>query len=131
MMATPKIKVPGADFTQDIPAESMGTSTPVPGSGSMTNLEENTQAGRKQGSIVWWLMLFLVYLGWDYIQTREKVTEAVQPRNIRANIHNLAVIGLAAVLFINGANVLLTKLSAMRIPLISKGAGALLPLFHL
>jgi hypothetical protein len=59
------------------------------------------------------------------------VRNSLEPANIRANIHNLIVVGLGAVIFINGANVLFTKLSAMRIPVLSRVAGTMLPLVHL
>ncbi len=95
-----------------------------------TNLSENMKPAVK-GAIWFWALLLVLYLFWDYIQNREKIREAIEPANIRANVHNLAIIGIGAVIFINGANVLLTKLASMKIPGVSKVAGSLLPLFHL
>jgi hypothetical protein len=96
-----------------------------------SNLEENTKAANKPGSIIWWAVLFAAYLAWDYAQGRTKISESIQPRNMRANVHNLIVVGAASVIFINGANVLFTKLAAMKIPVVSRVAGTFLPLFHL
>ena len=96
-----------------------------------SNIEENTKAAKSPGSVYWWLTILGVYLAWDYVQNREKVSEAIKPRNLRANAHNLVLISAAAVIGINGMNILLTKLAAMRIPVLSKVAGAILPLYHL
>lgn len=95
-----------------------------------TNLSENMKPAVK-GAIWFWALLLALYLFWDYIQNREKIREVIEPANIRANVHNLAIIGIGAVIFIKGANVLLTKLASMKIPGVSKVAGSLLPLFHL
>lgn len=94
-----------------------------------TNIQQNT-AGAK-GSIIWWLVLAGLYLAWDIIQNKSKLGDSLDPANIRANFHNIVVIGIAAVVFINGMNVLCTKLAAMKIPGVSKLAGSLLPLFNL
>jgi len=94
-----------------------------------TNIQQNT-AGAK-GSIIWWLVLAGLYLAWDMIQNKSKLGDSLDPANIRANFHNIVVIGIAAVVFINGMNVLCTKLAAMKIPGVSKLAGSLLPLFNL
>jgi uncharacterized membrane protein YccF (DUF307 family) len=94
-----------------------------------TNIQQNT-AGSK-GSIIWWLVLAGLYLAWDMIQNKSKLGDSLDPANIRANFHNIVVIGIAAVVFLNGMNVLCTKLAAMKIPGVSKLAGSLLPLFNL
>jgi len=103
----------------------------APAAAPGTNTQDNLEKGREPGSIAWWLVLVGVYFVFDYLMNRDKVFEAVQPRNIRANLWNLAIIGTACLIFVNGGNVLFTKLSAMRIPIISRVAGAILPLFHL
>jgi len=92
---------------------------------------DNMSAAKSPGSIWWWVVLLLVYIAWDFFQNNEKVRNSLEPANIRANVHNLVVVGLGAVIFINGANVLFTKLSAMRIPILSRVAGTMLPLVHL
>lgn len=95
-----------------------------------TNLSENMKVASKH-SVWFWVGMIGLYLFWDYIQTRQNIQKSLEPANIRANLHNLAVIGIGAVVVINGMNVLLTKLASMRIPGVSKVAGNLLPLFHL
>lgn len=94
-----------------------------------TNIQQNTTGAK--GSIIWWLILAGLYLAWDMIQNKSKLGDSLDPANIRANFHNIVVIGIAAVVFINGMNVLCTKLAAMKIPGVSKLAGSLLPLFNL
>jgi len=108
--------------------ESVAAST---GEDAMSVGQDNMSAAKSPGSIYWWVTLLLVYIGWDFFQNNEKVRNSLEPSNIRANIHNLVVIGLGSVIFINGGNVLFTKLAAMRIPVLSKIAGTILPLFHL
>ncbi len=94
-----------------------------------TNIQKNT--GSAKGSIIWWVILAGLYLVWDIIQNKSKLGDSIDPANIRANLHNIIVIGIGAVVFINGFNVLCTKLAAMKIPGISRLAGSLLPLFNL
>ena len=115
------------------PAEEMtgNQAAQIPVSTPSTNLEENVQAANKPGSIIWWVVLLVVYIVWDYFQTRDKIQTALEPSNVRANLHNIIVIGFAAVIFINGMNVLCTKLAALKIPVVSRAAGAMLPLFNL
>lgn len=115
------------------PAEEMtgNQAAQIPASTPSTNLEENVQAANKPGSIIWWVVLLVVYIAWDYFQTRDKIQSALEPSNVRANLHNIVVIGFAAVIFINGMNVLCTKLAALKIPMVSKAAAAMLPLFNL
>lgn len=93
-----------------------------------TNIQKNTNA---KGSIIWWLVLAGLYLVWDIVQNKSKLGDTIDPANIRANLHNIVVIGIGAVVFINGINVLCTKLAAVRIPGVSRIAGSLLPLFNL
>lgn len=95
------------------------------------NTGENLDAGRQVGSVWFWFVLFLLYLVWDYIYSKKTVMDSIKPANIRPNLHNLAVIGVGAVIFVNGFNVVLTKLAAFKIPGLSRVAGWFLPLFHL
>ena len=95
-----------------------------------TVVKDNMSAAKNPGTIVFWVGMLIVYLLYDWLQN-EKLKDTLEPHNIRANIHNLLVVTIAAVIGINGGNVLLTKLAAMQIPGASKGAGTILPLFHL
>jgi len=90
---------------------------------------ENTKIGSKH-SVWFWVGLLGLYFLWDYIQSRRGIQESLEPANIRANFHNLLVIGIGAVVTIKGMNVFLTKLASMKIPVVSRLAGILLPLFH-
>jgi len=96
-----------------------------------SNLETNVEAAQQPGSIVWWVMLLVLYLTWDVLQNHTKLGEALAPSNVRANVHNIIIITLAAVVGLNGLNVLFTKLAALKIPVVSKAAGTLLPLVSL
>ncbi len=90
-------------------------------------LVENTRG--VEYTTVWVFLGFIVlYFLYNYLQNRTKIKEAVEPKNIAANAHNLAVIFLAAVIGINIGRVIFTKFAAMRIPVISPIAGHLLPL---
>jgi hypothetical protein len=122
-----------AAYGQAAPLADTGdtVNTPAAAGGQSTNMEENTKLAQKPGSIVWWMVMLAVYLGWDYFSNREKLREAIQPANIRTNWYNIIWATVAVVLGINFFNILLTKLAALRIPGISKAAGTLLPLFHL
>lgn len=113
------------------PDEPVQPSTAQGPAAGVSNIEKNTELASKPGSIWWWVVVAALYVLWDYFQTRDKLSSALQPRNIRANLHNLIVVTIAAVIGINGFNVFLTKLAAMKIPLLSRAAGTVLPLFHL
>jgi hypothetical protein len=89
------------------------------------------EAAQQPGSIVWWVMLLVLYLTWDVLQNHTKLGETLAPSNVRANVHNIIIITLAAVVGLNGLNVLFTKLAALKIPVVSKAAGTLLPLVSL
>jgi len=106
-------------------------SAAMPTSAPTSNLEKNTEAAQSPGSIVWWGLLLVLYLGWDYLQNNSKLGEGLEPSNIRANVHNIIIITLAAVIGINGLNVLFTKLAALKIPGVSKAAGTMLPMVSL
>lgn len=117
-----------AEFNSPVDSQTIGEVAEKPE--LQTNLSENTKIANKH-SIWFWGGLLALYFFWDYIQTRRNVQESLEPANIRANLHNLVVIGIGAVVVINGMNVFLTKLASMKIPVVSKIAGNLLPLFHL
>lgn len=95
--------------------------------GQSNTLTENMSLGKNPGSVWWLLLMFVIYFVWDYAQGKKPIADAIEPSNIRANLHNMLVIGLAAAIFFNGANVVLTKLASMKIPVISKTAGTFLP----
>lgn len=98
-------------------------------------MNRNEVGEEKKGgvsSLAFWLTLGLLYILWDFIVLRNtKINEIVKPSNIRANLYNIVLIGTASVIFINGFKVLLVKVGALKIPLVSTLADRLLPLFQL
>lgn len=94
--------------------------------------ESITDEKAKKNAVWFWLGLGVLYLIWDYfVLKNKKVSEIVEPANIRTNLYNIVFIGFAAVIFINGMKVLLVKLAALKIPGISRLCQMLLPLFQL
>lgn len=111
----------------DEPVQASTAEGPAAG---VSNIEENIQLARKPGS-VWWLMLLgILYFGY-YVLYNRKLKEAISADAFLAFLHQAVSITVLAVFGINVMNVFLTKISAMRIPLFSRMAGTLLPLFHL
>ena len=110
----------------------MGTdvNTDVNSNSAQSVAAGNMSLAKNPGSIVFWVGLLVLYLFYDWLQN-EKLESTLQPANIRANAHNLILVTIAAVIGVNGMNVLLTKLTAMQIPGLSKSAGSILPLFQL
>lgn len=79
-----------------------------------------------------WVGLAILYILWDYVVLRNtKIKEIVNPGNIRANLYNIVLIGMSAVIFINGFKVFLVKVAAWELPGVSWLAKKLLPLFQL
>lgn len=87
--------------------------------------------GEGNKTIWWWVGFFAVFVVWGWIQNREKITTELQPRNIHANLHNLAVITFAAVIGIVGGQVLFTKLAALtsRVPGVNRVTSYIAQLF--
>ena len=78
-----------------------------------------------------WAGLIILYLIWDMVVLKTKAVKVVEPANIRTNLYNLFMIGIASVIFINGFKVVLVKLAAWNIPGLSWLSEKLLPLFQL
>ncbi len=92
----------------------------------------NEQQVRDNFTLGLWGGLLVIYIIWDFIVLGNKnLKEALSPGNIRANLYNLLVIGVAAVIFINIGKVLVVKLAAWNIPGISWLAEEITPLFEL
>ncbi len=76
--------------------------------------------------------MLVIYILWDYVVLGNKELEkTLSVSNIRTNIYNLVVIGIASVIFINIAKVIVVKLAAWNIPIISWLAEEVTPLFEL
>ncbi len=95
------------------------------------NMQNNTQLATSPGSVYWLFLVTIIYVVWGYWQNRDSAKTSLTPGSIKLNLHNIVGITLAVIVGMNFMQVFLTKLSAMRIPLISKTAGTFLPLTHL
>lgn len=112
------------------PDEPVTGSTAAGPAAGLSNIEENTKGANKPGSIVWVLTLGVFYFIYYYLYNK-KWKEAVSTDALLSFMHLAASVTILAVVGINLANVFFTKLAAMRIPVLSRAAGAALPLFHL
>lgn len=125
----------GDIYTAAAPMEAMdepvkASTAEGPAPGGLSNVEKNTDLAKKPGS-VWWLMLMgVLYFGY-YVLYNKKLKDAVDKDALLAFLHQALGVTVLAVVGVNVMNVFLTKLSAMRIPVLSKMAGTFLPLFHL
>jgi len=90
---------------------------------------ENTD-GNDKYSLFWLFGVVFLYFIWGWLQGR-KLQGEIKPANIGANLHNIVVVTLSAVIGINLMNVFFTKISSMNIPLLSKFSGRMVPLFRL
>jgi hypothetical protein len=132
LSGAPTVSVPplSPDSYQDATDAMVDTKGTTNGSDA-TAIKDNLALANQPGSIWWLMVIFVIYLFWDWYQNREGIRASLSPANIRANIHNLVVITLASVIGFNLFTVILTKLAGWRIPVISKAAGTILPLFSI
>lgn len=108
---------PNANGGQNATKENGKTKKPV-GTGTLT--------------LGFWVILLAAYVVWDLVVIRNtKLMDVVNPGNIRANLYNIFIIGLGAVVFINGMKVILVKVGALEWPVVSWIAKQFLPLFQL
>ncbi len=93
--------------------------------------KDEGQFGRNV-TLGFWGALAAIYIIWDYVVLgNRQLKETLAPSNIRANLYNLVVVGIAAVIFVNIGKVALVKLAAWNIPGISWLAEELTPLCEL
>lgn len=97
---------------------------------SENNLDKNMKGATNPGSVYWLFLIIVIYVVWGYWQDKG-IGETSKFANIKLNLHNMVTTTLSVVIGFNVLNVFLTKIGAMNIPLLSRGAGAILPLFHL
>jgi hypothetical protein len=112
------------------PDEPVHASTAQGPSTGISNIEENMQPAIKPGSIYWLLALWGI-VGVYYYLYNAKWKDAVSKDGILTFLHQSFVTTALVVVGVNLANVFFTKLAALKIPLVSRGAGAMLTLFHL
>lgn len=124
----------GDGYVSQAPAavsdETVTASTAAGPQAGTSNIEENTSAAKSPGSVVWLLSLLGIAAAYYYLYNKNW-KEAVSKDGILAFLHQSFIVTLLAVAGINIFNVVLTKLAAMKIPLVSRVAGTFLPLFHL
>lgn len=91
----------------------------------------NSDDKDEKGSVWWWLSLFLVFIFWGWVQNRDKVSNELKPENVKANLHNLTVITIAAVIGIIGGQVVFVKLAGLtqNVPVLNKATAYLAKLF--
>lgn len=94
------------------------------------NIAQNTKLAQTPGSLYWLLILTALYGIWGYWQNKN-ATEAFSPGEMRINLINFFKVTITVAIGFNLINVFLTKLSAMRLPLLSKLAGTFLPFFSI
>lgn len=103
--------------------------TPVPDGMIQTKAANPNQ---KNHTVWFWVGLFVVFVGYGWIQHRnEKAKEAIKPSNLAANLHNVFLITVAAVIGIVAGKIFLTKLVGLtaRIPVVNRAVAYLAELF--
>lgn len=114
----------------EMPAVEEGGTVAVPIE-TGNNIQNNTQFATSPGSVYWLFLMAIVYVAWGYWQNRASATNSLSAGSIKLNLHNIVGVTLAVIVGMNFIQVFLTKLSLMRIPVLSKTAGTFLPLTHL
>ncbi len=99
--------------------------SPAPVNGNEQQVRDNFTLGL-------WGGLLVIYIIWDFVVLGNKNLErSLSATNIRTNLYNLVVIGIASVIFINITKVIIVKLAAWNIPGVSWLAEEITPLFEL
>lgn len=86
---------------------------------------ENTKATT---GVIGLLTLLIAFFVWNFIDDNENIREQVKPENIKANIRNMVIIGLGAVLFINIYNIAVGKMLVAKSSFINAIGRTLKPL---
>ena len=74
------------------------------------------------------LTLLIAFFVWNFIDDNESIREQVKPENIKANLRNMVIIGLGAVLFINIYNIAVGKMLVAKSSFINAIGRTLKPL---
>lgn len=69
-----------------------------------------TESAKSTTGVIGLLTLLIAFFVWNFIDDNESIREQVKPENIKANIRNMLIIGLGAVLFINIYNIAVGKM---------------------
>lgn len=93
-------------------------------SGSSTT----TESTKSTTGVIGLLTLLITFFVWNFLDDSESIREQVKPENIKANIRNMVIIGLGAVLFINLYNIAVAKMLVAKSSFINAVGRTLKPL---
>lgn len=122
MMSLPEDSVAGAAAVTD-----QLQATPTQTTATRDAMSWNSAVG----SLSWALLLLALYAFWGYWDEKKSVGKSFEIGELKANLSNFVKVTLIVVIGINLINVFLTKVASLRIPVVSKVAGAYLPLFSI
>lgn len=92
-------------------SQPMAASSPIP-NGTLLNVAGSTKTPLGSIPIVV-IVLTGLYLVWTFVHQHERINEELEPKNIAANLHNLALIGLSAVVALLFLKLLTAKLAML------------------
>lgn len=98
------------------------TAENISGSGTTTDSTKSTTG------VIGLLTLLIAFFVWNFIDDSESIREQVKPENIKANLRNMVIIGLGAVLFINIYNIAVAKMLVAKSSFINAIGRTLKPL---
>lgn len=87
-----------------------------------------TETAKSTTGVIGLLTLLIAFFVWNFIDDNESIREQVKPENIKANIRNMLIIGLGAVLFINIYNIAVGKMLVAKSSFINAIGRTLKPL---
>lgn len=87
-----------------------------------------TESAKSTTGVIGLLTLLIAFFVWNFIDDNESIREQVKPENIKANIRNMLIIGLGAVLFINIYNIAVGKMLVAKSSFINAIGRTLKPL---
>lgn len=87
-----------------------------------------TESAKSTTGVIGLLTLLIAFFVLNFIDDNESIREQVKPENIKANIRNMLIIGLGAVLFINIYNIAVGKMLVAKSSFINAIGRTLKPL---
>lgn len=87
-----------------------------------------TESTKSTTGVIGLLTLLIAFFVWNFIDDSESIREQVKPENIKANLRNMVIIGLGAVLFINIYNIAVGKMLVAKSSFINAIGRTLKPL---
>lgn len=87
-----------------------------------------TESTKSTTGVIGLLTLLIAFFVWNFIDDSESIREQVKPENIKANLRNMVIIGLGAVLFINVYNIAVAKMLVAKSSFINAVGRTLKPL---